>query len=1206
MISHLIKYQLADVELREKNASLTKETEFLAAKNSMLSEKVTYLESRFDSVLLSNLKDNSTSYASLSAQFRAFKLKEDSENSVVIHVGFWEKVKSQCKQLFKIKNSQFSEAKLNGLDSISDLTSLVVKLVKFAHSGVSSEVLSSQIRRRARDLLKVNVELAKGFADIAIMLDQRTQNMIWYCAFLYDAGDIVGAEKTLREVTEEKFISDKQKQKIHKIKLASIFRDIDELRFTTRVHSETLPKRLIYIASSILVSKQSGYTVRTHEILKAYRALGWDVLCISLRSEIHTTNGKKPLPIVKTAELDGIPYVEYVSFTEPPDYFSIVHYYKDGTAFICDQIRNQKASVVVAASNFENATPALLAARENGVRFVYEVRGLWEHTRDSKLPNWSSSEHFRIMHRAESFVAGNADLVLTQNMALGKEMVSRGINSEKIVSLPNGIAPATLSNSESKQYSINWPVNDSDFVVGYIGSVVEYEGLIFLCDTLLILKDSIPNLKLVIFGKGPYFRELEKHIKANQMEEYVFLMGQIPKQYVELAYDRIDVVVNPRLNHKVTRLVSPLKPLEAMLYKTPIIVSDVDAMKELVTDGVTGLTFKTEDSEDLMNKLKEVNAHSRKITDCIKTAFNRVIKERNWFTIVGDAQDSVLGENVKNGKSPIELLSESNKLSPEAKKLVLEITGRVDCEQKVVSLIVEADALEQAFDKSVLSFLFIRLAEKCAAEGLDEIAWQMVEKSIGIRSNKTNLRSAIKISIDLAKFFEARQFVDEFDFLDGLNENDKKIIRLSRSALQITDICEQPKVQLKESSDVKVLYVLAFSLPHSSVGYSTRSHGILKGMQNHSSNVIAYTRPGFPESLIDNGQLDLRFSDTVDGITYNRCLDIDRRNYDEMSYIAKCADYWEAVINEQKPTIVQAGSNYVTALPAFIAARRCGLPFVYEMRGFWEVTRSSRDESFRKTRKYRHMVYFENLVARNASSVMAITSAMKRQLIERGVSSETISIAFNGTDPNRFLPRPKSTTLLDSLGIDKETAVIGYIGSLVDYEGLDDLLMATKALSQSELNFKVLIVGDGERFESLQQTVVANKLSDYVIFTGRVSHEEVEDYYSLVDIAPFPRKPWEVCELVSPLKPFEAMAMEKAVLVSSTEALSEIVTDMETGLVFNKGSIKSLEDKLRILIEKPDLRKSLGKQARLWVKQNRTWNNTAMACLDAINNKLRP
>jgi glycosyltransferase involved in cell wall biosynthesis len=306
--------------------------------------------------------------------------------------------------------------------------------------------------------------------------------------------------------------------------------------------------------------------------------------------------------------------------------------------------------------------------------------------------------------------------------------------------------------------------------------------------------------------------------------------------------------------------------------------------------------------------------------------------------------------------------------------------------------------------------------------------------------------------------------------------------------------------------------------------------------------------------------------------------------------LLSCAEAYERVLREERPEVVHAASNYITALPALIAARRLGLPFIYEIRGFWEITRSSRDTEFENTTRYALMRHFEGVVARAADHVFTLTSAMRDELVQRGVEAEKITLVHNGVDPERFVPLAPRLDLADRLGLPRDVPVIGYVGSFVDYEGLDDLVQACSLLHERGVVFRLLMVGDGAEMNRLRQLVTETNLQDRVLLTGRVPHDEVEDYYSLVDICPFPRKPWEVCEMVSPLKPFEAMAMRKAVVVSSTHALREIVTHEQTGLVFQKGDPVALADALERLLRDPALRERVAENGRAWATQERSWN----------------
>jgi glycosyltransferase involved in cell wall biosynthesis len=344
-------------------------------------------------------------------------------------------------------------------------------------------------------------------------------------------------------------------------------------------------------------------------------------------------------------------------------------------------------------------------------------------------------------------------------------------------------------------------------------------------------------------------------------------------------------------------------------------------------------------------------------------------------------------------------------------------------------------------------------------------------------------------------------------------------------------------------------------------------------------------------------EADVNPIDTVDSIPYVRTLAPLRAGMSARSYVLAAADAMEARLREYRPSIVIAASNHITALPALIAARRLGLPFIYEVRGLWEITRLSRDSAFGDSPAFHVQRLLEASVAEMADHVFTLTEPMREELVERGVRYEQIDLLPNSCDPTRFEPVKRNEELAATLQIPAGVPVIGYIGTFVDYEGLEDLAAACGLLKQRGIEFRLLMVGNenasgqtrGPITEEIVRIAEEQGFSDWLIMTGRVPHEMVEDYYSLVDIAPFPRKPLPVCEMVSPMKPLEALAMEKAVVVSSVRALVEMIQDGRTGLVFEKGSVESLAKILTRLIDSPDLRAELGAAGRKWVERERTW-----------------
>jgi len=545
------------------------------------------------------------------------------------------------------------------------------------------------------------------------------------------------------------------------------------------------------------------------------------------------------------------------------------------------------------------------------------------------------------------------------------------------------------------------------------------------------------------------------------------------------------------------------------------------------------------------------------------------------------------------GLDPIPLPVGRNSMTAEEVTL---FDKKLDCAMKTGG----APALDTLLEKQVagrslkfVAFCQLKAASAALANGHVADASRMADIALKNDSEAAIVRGAAHVYFDAALLERANQLVDRLESMqETIGVGDRRLIDEARSQAQLAAWATEPAAP--RSLPVikgRVLNVLAFSLPYSSVGYATRSHGLAIGIKNAGWDIRPYTRPCFPYDLKPEleGQT-LPEQDDIDGITYRRIFDFERQGMNEVKYLQAAIICLARVIEKEQPEVVHAASNYVTALPALIAARRLGVPFVYEMRGFWEVTRSSRDEAFENTPKYRFMKQFDGLVARHADHVITITTAMKEQLLARGVPAGKVSIAFNSVDPARFTPRAPNKALAERLGIPDAVPVIGYVGSFIDYEGLDDLITATAGLKQAGRDFRLLLVGDGAAFESLREQVHRLGLEDKTILTGRVPHEEVEDYYSLIDIAPFPRKPWKVCELVSPLKPFEAMALEKVVVVSSTRALMEIVDHERTGFVFEQGNVDSLRDVLDVLIRQPEKRLNIGKAAREWIVRERSWD----------------
>jgi len=389
------------------------------------------------------------------------------------------------------------------------------------------------------------------------------------------------------------------------------------------------------------------------------------------------------------------------------------------------------------------------------------------------------------------------------------------------------------------------------------------------------------------------------------------------------------------------------------------------------------------------------------------------------------------------------------------------------------------------------------------------------------------------------------------------------------------------------------LSVLAQSLPIRSGGYATRSHGVLTGLAACGWDVAAVTRLGFPyDGWGLSTTREVPPSDVVDGITYHRLLEDGARRYPQFplsSYVGRFSDRIVHHAYARRAALIHASSFHVNGLAGGAAATRLGLPFLYEMRGLEDLMKVSRDPSFVSSDRHAFLTILELAICHRADAVFVITEALRREMAGRGVPEQKMVVLPNGVHVEQFSPRERDRELEARLRVAGKM-VIGYAGGLVDYEGLDLLLDAVADLKSRRGDFHVVIVGDGHYERVLRAYADRLRLDDVVTFTGRVSHDEVGRYLSLFDVVPFPRLPRPVCELISPIKPFESMAMQKPAVVSSVAALTEIVRDGVTGLVFRKGDSNDLARTIERLLDSPDLRSSLGRAARDWVVAERDWS----------------
>lgn len=405
----------------------------------------------------------------------------------------------------------------------------------------------------------------------------------------------------------------------------------------------------------------------------------------------------------------------------------------------------------------------------------------------------------------------------------------------------------------------------------------------------------------------------------------------------------------------------------------------------------------------------------------------------------------------------------------------------------------------------------------------------------------------------------------------------------------------------------RILYHAAQSLPHLSSGYAIRTHYLARALRDQGWDLTVVNRLGYPNDRLDHiGVSPVAGAEIVDGVPYRFRPSSYARGMLGLSipdYQAAASAALVEQAGELRPALIHSASNHAVGLAGGEAARRLGIPSVYEVRGLWHMSRAADQPAYQGSDHYRMIEGLEAQAARMADHVFVITEAVADILAGRGVERARMSILPNAVDTAAFTRRPRDPALAARWKLTGKL-VVGYVGTFKDYEGLD-LLCQAMALLRGELGDRVrlLLVGDGPAEGELALLVKRLGIGELVVFTGRAPHRQVADCYALCDLMVFPRRGVLVCEVVSPIKPFEAMAMGVPILASDVAALAEIVQDEVTGLLFKKDDVDSLCAQLLRLLEEPDLRTFLAGRAGSWVRANRSWSAVA-AHVSAVYERL--
>jgi PEP-CTERM/exosortase A-associated glycosyltransferase len=386
----------------------------------------------------------------------------------------------------------------------------------------------------------------------------------------------------------------------------------------------------------------------------------------------------------------------------------------------------------------------------------------------------------------------------------------------------------------------------------------------------------------------------------------------------------------------------------------------------------------------------------------------------------------------------------------------------------------------------------------------------------------------------------------------------------------------------------RILHVLDHSLPAHS-GYTFRTRALMKAQAAKGWAVAGVTGVRHP----DPGPS----VETVDGLTFYRTPPIApaRSPWREWREIGALADRVAALVDEWRPDLLHAHSPVLDGLAALRVGKRLGIPVIYEIRAFWEDAAVGNGTGREGSARYFLTRQLESHAVRAADAVAVICEGLRGDLIARGVDPAKIVVSPNGVDLDLFGdPPPRDDALAADLGLMPGDAVIGFIGSFYDYEGIDDLIAAMPALVAAEPGARLLLVGGGPMEAALKAQAASSPVADRILFVGRVPHQAVERYYSLIDILAYPRKKMRLTDLVTPLKPLEAMAQGKLVAASDVGGHRELIADGVTGTLFAPDDPPAIAAALAGLLRDRDIWDERRRTARAFVEADRNWSSNIL------------
>ncbi len=386
---------------------------------------------------------------------------------------------------------------------------------------------------------------------------------------------------------------------------------------------------------------------------------------------------------------------------------------------------------------------------------------------------------------------------------------------------------------------------------------------------------------------------------------------------------------------------------------------------------------------------------------------------------------------------------------------------------------------------------------------------------------------------------------------------------------------------------LRILHVLDHSIPLHS-GYTFRTLAILREQRRLGWETFHLTGPKQTGCIVEE--------ENVEGWHFHRTpaapagVGASLPGVAEFALMRQLEQRLQQVAEAVRPHVLHAHSPVLDALPALRVGKRLGIPVVYEVRAFWEDAAVDHGTTTEGSLRYRLSRGLETRALKQAAHVFTICEGLRQDIVARGISEAKVTVIPNAVDIAAFRQGGAADAgLMRRLGL-TDCAVVGFVGSFYAYEGLDLLLDALPGMLRVLPDVRVLLVGGGPQEAALKAQAERLGVANNVVFTGRVPHDEVQRYYDLIDVLAYPRHSMRLTELVTPLKPLEAMAQGRIVVASDVGGHKELIRDGDTGLLFEAGNAEALAARLLQVLAKKDMWLRMRRNGRKFVEEERNWS----------------